>query len=230
MRLIYRCTLLYFILLLLFVFFARAADSTAARTISPAEWKQLTADKAFDYRNEVEKIKPPVASKPNALLLLLGRLLNFLSYGFGKIFLWLLIFGLLVLVVFMALRSNENFIFGRSKRQIKEAQGNLAEDDINNNWELLMQKAIRGNDFRQAVRYSYMRLLQLLQEKQLIRYRSDKTNFEYYNELEPTVFKQPFKQLSRKYEYAYYGNYALTTADFNEYIELFNGVRKQLAG
>ena len=47
-------------------------------------------------------------------------------------------------------------------------------------------------------------------------------------ELGDTVYKQPFKQLSRRYEYAWYGKYECTMAMYDEYIGLFNNVKHQL--
>ena len=68
----------------------------------------------------------------------------------------------------------------------------------------------------------------LLQKKELINYKNDKTNFDYYTELNASEFRQPFKTLSRQYEYAWYGNAVPSDAAYSEYLSLFNNVKKQL--
>ena len=109
-----------------------------------------------------------------------------------------------------------------------EAQEPGEEDLYGSNWEALLQKTMRNNDTRMSVRYYYMWLLQLLQESQLIQYRTDKTNHEYYMELKEDSCRQPFRQLSRQYEYAWYGNYPLSSDAFRDYINLFNNLRNQM--
>ena len=112
---------------------------------------------------------------------------------------------------------------------MNEAGSPQEEEDITTiNWERLLQQARDNNDTRLAIRYTYMWLLQLLQERQLILYRNDKTNYEYYTELNDTSYKQPFKQLSRQYEYAWYGRYAISAAGYDDFAALFNNLRNQL--
>ena len=113
---------------------------------------------------------------------------------------------------------------------MKEDAPQEEEDITNTNWEALLQKASANNDLRLAVRYSYMWLLQLLQEHELIKYRGDKTNYEYYSELAGTNYKQSFKQLSRQYEYTWYGNFLPSDTAYQQYLSLFGNLKTQLKG
>ena len=105
-----------------------------------------------------------------------------------------------------------------------EDEHDLATTD----WEALLHNAVHNNDYRLAIRYSYMWMLQLMQQQGLIQYRNDKTNYEYYTELAETAYKQPFKKLSRDYEYAWYGRFELSHASYSEYKDLFDDIRKQM--
>ncbi len=206
----------------------QAADS-ATRAITPSQWKQLATDKAFTYKSEIEQLKPTPKESSHFLEQLLLLLLRFFSSGIGRLILWAAILALLILILNYVLKTNQNFLFGRKSKRLKSA--GLPETDDNfatANWEQKLQQALLEKDLRLAVRYSYMWLLHMLNERQLIRYTADKTNFEYACELESTLFKQPFRQLSRKYEYTWYGNYPLSAAEYNEFIDLFTHVRKQL--
>lgn len=121
-------------------------------------------------------------------------------------------------------------MFHKNKKMMGDSDPavNDQEDIATTNWETLLQQALNNNELRLAVRYRYMWLLQLLQHQGLIQYRNDKTNYEYYTELNDTSYKQPFKQLSRQYEYVWYGHFALPAATYKEYGDLFNNLRKQL--
>jgi hypothetical protein len=69
----------------------------------------------------------------------------------------------------------------------------------------------------------------LLQERSLIVYRPDKTNIQYYRELTDSPFRQPFRDLSRQYEYAWYGNYLPSKAVLDYYMQQFNSIKKSLS-
>ena len=73
-----------------------------------------------------------------------------------------------------------------------------------------------------------MGVLHLLQDNNLIAYRDDKTNYDYYQELKATDYKQPFRNLSRVYEYTWYGNYSINDNTLQQYMGIFNGLKQQL--
>ncbi len=222
----FRSKIIYLSLLcLLFLLPVSAAPS---RSITPQQWQQLTSDKDFGYKNELEKQVTPPDTKPSKWMIALMKFFKFLGKASGQTILWVIFAIVIIYIVYKLVLSNEMSLFQRrGKKQLADSDTDL-EEIGNADWDKLLQKAVNNNDLQQAVRFSYMWLLQMLQDGQLIRYRDDKTNFEYYKELEKTVFKQPFKQISRQYEYVIYGNYHITAADYNAYIDLFNNVKKQL--
>ena len=204
-------------------------DALAAEPVTSAQWQKLTDDKALGYKNDRETVKSPAESRDGSLLRkVLQSIYNFLVAA--RLLIWVLIIAAILYFIYRAYLSNGSFMFGKNKKIMAEAiPAQAEEEDIaTTNWEGLLQQAINNKDLRLAVRYRYMWLLQILQRRELIQYRSDKTNYEYYTELSETNFKQPFKQLSRQYEYAWYGHFALSTAAYAEYSDLFNNLRKQL--
>lgn len=73
-----------------------------------------------------------------------------------------------------------------------------------------IRKAVEGRDFRLAVRWLYLKQLFLLHEKNKIAWQPYKTNLDYVNELSASVaIRQPFKDISRIYDYVWYGKYAI---------------------
>lgn len=199
------------------------------RAITPVRWQQLTRDGAFGYVNEVEKFKQPQNIDSGFLQKIFRALFGFFNGSIGTALLWLLLLGGIIFIVWKLFLDKDSFMFSRSRKRMDGEDVGQEDEDISaTNWEALLQQAKGNNDLRMAVRYSYMWLLQLLQQHELIQYRIDKTNYEYATELNDTVYKQPFKQLSRKYEYAWYGHFVISDAGYNEYADLFNNVKKQL--
>lgn len=208
----------------------QAAASDTTHTISASQWQNLKNEKPFDYKNDRELIKTPQPYKPNALQKFFMSLFKFLGSKEGTTLIWLFVICVVGFVLYKLFISTDSFLFGKNKKQMSDGLADMMEEEniATTNWEALLQQATRSNDLRLAVRYSYMWLLQLLQQRELIQYRTDKTNYEYYIELAETHYKQSFKQLSRQYEYTWYGKYGLPADTYNEYISLFMNVKKQL--
>ena len=205
------------------------AVAKSDRNISTAQWQQLTNDKAFGYANEIEQVKQPEQYKPGMFEKIIQALAGFFSSGAGTVLFWILVIAVIVYVLVKLVLNKDSFLFSKSKKKMSPGVPAQEEEDIAaTNWEALLQQATDNNDLRMAVRYSYMWLLQILQHRELIKYRIDKTNYEYASELNETEYKQPFKQLSRVYEYAWYGQFAPSETAYAAYADLFNNLKKQL--
>lgn len=225
MQLTRRITLFILFLLLLHA----PVYAKSERTISPEQWKQLASDKAFNYVNDIEKVKEQKPIQPGIFAKMFRALFNFLGSGGGTFLLWMLVGGVVIYILYKLVLNKESFMFSRGRKKQVDNDLHAEEEDITStNWEALQQQAMNNDDLRLAIRYGYMRLLQLLQHRELIQYRIDKTNYEYAAELNDTNYKQPFKQLSRQYEYAWYGGFAPSASAYREYQDLFNNVKKQL--
>ena len=203
----------------------------AAQPVTPAQWQQLTADKAFTYKNDTEAVPPPIEYKPGIFAKAVRSFLGFLAGKEGNILLWIIVISIITYIIYKVFLHKDSFLFGKNKKIIKVSSSAQEDDEMDiatTNWETLLHNALHNNDYRLAVRYSYMWMLQIMQQRGLIQYRLDKTNYEYYTELNETGYKQQFKQLSRQYEYAWYGRFAMSHAAYNEYKELFDNIRKEL--
>ncbi len=218
------------LLVLIFLFQPGRAVTCAAQSVSPEAWHRLTSDKAFNYRDDSEEMRKPAAMKSNFFQKAINSFFNFFDHGGGRLLLWIIVAGVVGYVFYKLVLDKDSFLFGRNRSRMTgdEAVADTRDDIGAADWALLLQQAVAKQETRLAVRYSYMWLLKMLQQRDLIKYRTDKTNFEYYTELSGTDLRQPFKQLSRQYEYAWYGDYALTEAAYRDYIALFDKVRNQL--
>ena len=216
----------YFILIVVCLL---AAPGYAAETNGAnAHWRQLTSDKAFGYKNQLEIVKEIKEHKPSAFEKWIVKVFEALGNSNFQAVIWSIFGVLAIFIIYKLLLANNSSLFARKKKKVTGEVTAIEQEIEEGDWEVLLQRAVAANDLKQAMRYSYRWLLQMLQDGQLIRYRDDKTNFDYYRELEQTAFKQPFKQLTRHYEYVIYGNYTPTAATYSQYIEVFNQVKKQL--
>jgi hypothetical protein len=123
---------------------------------------------------------------------------------------WLkyIIYGFTILILIFIVYNIVRLMLKPSDRKVSKA---LTENEIDpevlpvENLELLLKEAVSNNDFRSAVRYSYLITLRNLSDKKLIQRAKDKTNFDYINELSKYQFLNIFREITRAFEMTWYG-------------------------
>lgn len=94
--------------------------------------------------------------------------------------------------------------------KVLDEEGKLPTTD--KNFDTFIDKAKRENNYRLAVRYLYLQLLQRLTAVGAIEPAVDKTNTEYLNELVGKPYKETVAVLTRYYDYAWYGEFEMDAA------------------
>ena len=73
----------------------------------------------------------------------------------------------------------------------------------------LISMALASKNYRLAIRYQYLQLLQKMSLKGIIEFTPDKTNHEYVTELAGKSYKKDFAAITLQYEYAWYGEFEI---------------------
>jgi len=141
---------------------------------------------------------------------------------FGIIF-WIVAIGLFVYLVYRLFLSNSSF-FSRNRKNISSDIQVTTEDTSDP--DSMLRNAIKNGNYRLAVRYLYLQALRRLSEKKFIEINSNKTNFEYVNEVRKHKFANEFASLTLQYEYVWYGEYPLDERLFNQIEEGFSQFNK----
>lgn len=153
-------------------------------------------------------------SAPNiSLLLVIFKILGIL-----------ILTTIVVLVVISLVRGNLSGFFGKKSAKLL-SEDTAIEDLLETDFAMLIQKTENENNHRLAVRYYYLWLLQHLANRGLIKWNTDKTNTDYYYEINDTHIRTDFKYLSYIYDYIWYGEFDL---DNTAYLKAKNAFRKTL--
>ncbi len=179
-------------------------------------------DKDFGYLNELvsdnwwSRFKEWLSMRYNQIIhWLFGdyEAGSFLSF-FLQLLPYLLIMVIIAFAVWLFIRLNPgNYLLATPD----EPQVFLSDEEKiikSENIQELIDRAIKAEDYRLAVRYYYLQLLQLLNQKELIAYEFQKTDTEYLNELEQENFRQNFKKILRIYDFIWYGSFPISFDDF----------------
>ena len=121
---------------------------------------------------------------------------------------------LIFLLVKFFLRLNSNSLktgLGpNGSISISEEENIIKHEDISE----LISAAIDQNNYRLAIRYYYLLCLKAMTENDTIEWQPDKTNSDYINEIKISALKKSFKQITKIYDYVWYGEFNIDFPKF----------------
>lgn len=182
-------------------------------------FKENYKGKKFDYEEKEIKYTPPLFQLPAGLL---------------QVLMYVVLGTILLIIIYFILRNAGGFSFGKEKRKINyqdsgESEAENLEEIQNNDFERLIQKAKSESDYRKAVRYYHLWVLQKLSERNLIRWDKDKTDFDYLQELKNHPIRPDFSSTTYVYDYTWYGHFRLDDREFELAEKLFRRTLKKIS-
>lgn len=154
---------------------------------------------------------------------LFGTILSALPYVIAGIVLFLLFK--------FFLKINTNSILTTSKN--KPIVSITEEEELIKNKDILklIKQAIQQKNFRLAVRYYYLNILKELENKELIVWEQQKTNEDYSKEISQPTIQKSFINLTRLYDFVWYGNFTINEVEFpsveSDFIKATNLINKK---
>ena len=134
------------------------------------------------------------------------QIIKFIIYGL------LIVFALYILVKLLV-GDNASSFFSRKSKMV--APLNIQEEHIENvDLDSYIKNALKEENYRLAIRYMYLKSLKLLSLNNIIDWHFEKTNSDYYREIQSESLKENFKKTSYLYDNIWYGEYALDKAAF----------------
>ena len=128
---------------------------------------------------------------------------------------WILaLFGIVVVAVWL---YRSEFFGAPMQRTTRLGDGLMeetarSEEDI----ESRILSALAQKNYSIAIRWVYIKAIKLLSQKQVIKIRQDKTNYDYFLEIKSDKIKEPFRSLTRIYEYSNYGKFDTEVSHYQE--------------
>ena len=206
------------------------------RQISGDDLQVYKEDPGFDY----EIVKADLTWWDNFTTWLGNLLTQFFEWLFGvekasgylSVFFrslpYILIGILLFLLIKFFLKVNSRaLIYTRENEgvvSLSEEEHIIRHEDINE----LIQNAINNGNYRLAIRFYYLLILKKMSEKELIGWEMQKTNDDYVNELEKEEIRNPFRHITRMYDYTWYGDFPIDEAKYLKAEKEFSALRKTL--
>jgi len=198
-------------------------------------------DKDFIYDEDIVKAEPSFLERVfNWFLRQLSRFLEWIfgvkyAKGILATILSALPYVIAGIVLFLLLKFflkvNSNSIIDTSKN--KSIVSITEEEELIKNKDILklIQQAISNKNYRLAVRYYYLNILKQLEHQQFIIWEQQKTNEDYSKEIVQQNIKKSFVNLTRLYDFVWYGNFNINEAEFmrveSDFLQASNLIQKK---
>ena len=200
-----------------------------ARDFDSAKLYSFKKDPIFQYEKVVESPKSLWDRFWDWFWSLIDRIFN--TKSGGAVFQWTVISIAVIILVYFIIKisgmSNAG-LFGKNNKGEKLAYSEMSEDIHSIDFDNEIQKAIDEKNFRLAVRLLYLQSLKKLTDNGNINWQPNKTNLTYWQELGGSKYQQSFFDITRQFEYNWYGNRAATPEEFKLLRQTFNDFNSQL--
>lgn len=119
-------------------------------------------------------------------------------------------------------------LLGRNKVDIAEID--IYTENVHEmNFEQLIANALSNKDYRLVVRFLYLKSLKLLTDKQIIEWKTNKTNYSYQYEINNSDLRKKFLEATLIFDYVWYGELELEEGYFSELSSRLNDFNKMIA-
>lgn len=143
---------------------------------------------------------------------------------------YLILLGVLGLLVFVFTKLDPASVFlSRSrleKNEFSQEENIIRYQDIPS----LVKDAVGRQEYRLAIRYHFLYILQQLSRKNVIMYDKTKTDADYAEEIKEDGLKAAFKELSEIYDFIWYGYFETGEKSYKKFAEQFREMQKMIEG
>ncbi|MCP9292211.1 DUF4129 domain-containing protein [Gracilimonas sediminicola] len=198
------------------------------RTVEPSTLDSLTNEEVFAYNEEAENPETLWSRIQRWFIQLLQWIFSSPWASVTVRVIFFAIFGaVLFALINHMLGGNLTSSFSKKKSGQSLAM-NIGESELSKtNYEEMLQAALAGSRYRDAVRILYLKALQQLNENELINWKPDKTNHDYMRELGSHPAGNYFNKLTTYYEYVEYGDFNIEQAGYETVESVYQQFKNQ---
>ncbi len=218
---------LFFILLFTNVALAQSRDKVPEQVLPKSILTELQDEKPYsDYLEISDSGNNSLSRLRKMIAWFFSKLFeNKVSYTFSNVIPYIIVVVMVVLIVLKLTGLSVSHLIKPSSVKLNE-QGYYNEDELiqKADFNKLIGEAVEKGDYRIAIRYSYLMLLQQLDIKGYIQWEKQKSNFDYLLAVQNNTFSKEFTLVTQVYENAWYGE--MPWSD-NEYKTHFDEMLEQ---
>ncbi len=188
-------------------------DTPTCRMVPDSVPSRLKNEKAFAYANDATLwTKKEKKESDDSSTGLFEGIERFLQSRTVRVVFYLVVALAVIWIIYRLVVVNNLFVFSSRKKisvndeeELPETEGKIRER---------IEAAVHNGDYRLATRLLYIETLQWLDQLQMIRYQADATNQQYVQQMDRTDKGREFRQLTRVFDYVWYGKFPVSSDKF----------------
>jgi len=193
---------------------------------SEIDFKQFFADRSLHYGREPLQVTGFWNRWFLRMLRVLGKILNQKA---TPVILYLVVFSACAFILIRFLRGEAESVWQSNKENsllFNEEGSQITRTDL----DVLLQEEISCGNYNKAVRILFLQTIQQLANHGLISLHPEKTNSDFLREIGDSRIRDKFRELTRVYEFLWYGNQAIDQSWFNRIASQFHLFNDQING
>ncbi|WP_234736462.1 DUF4129 domain-containing protein [Tellurirhabdus bombi] len=217
-----------FFALLFWLSWGGFAQQPAQNDRSRIELRRLNQDKLEDYRTSRDyqydrEAPPPQNPLAKFWAWVVGKIQSFLrSSAYENVWQYVFLAVFAGFVIWLLVKADvTGIVFGKAAKKSALGYQTITDNIHEINFSERIEEAIGQKAYRLAIRLLYLQTLKDLSDRELITWKPDKTNHSYVLELAQTPYQSRFAELTRQFEYAWYGDFPVTEERFGSIRETF---------
>ena len=213
---------LYLLLLILILSFSSKASNDSCLKISETHWNTFSKEKNYietytdDDETKEKKKETSIGKRPS------------IDFGGFKYVFYIIIAGAIIFLVVKILQninSSPNIDVDKGRvYTLSEVEDKMLDIDLDK----ILNDALLAADFRLALRINFLIIIKMLSLSGKIIWTKEKTNWEYFNELNDPTIALKFKEIVEPFETIWYGEHELSESQFNRLQHAYNVFKNKL--
>jgi hypothetical protein len=190
----------------------------AVRSVPDSVVQKMQEDKDYAYANDMSYWKKAPPRRRNSFDKLLTALTQSMMV---KVILYAMLIAGILYAIYQVMVVNNFFIFSGGRR--KKKGGEESDNELSSeNLDVKINEAVAGKNYRHAIRFMYLKTLKLLSDNNIITLHAKSTNQDYVRQMYKHDNLAQFRNLTRIYEYVWYGEFNPSEAQFDIISTNFN--------
>jgi len=193
---------------------------------SEIEFEQFYADRSLHYGREPVQVTGFWSRWFVRIMKVLGTILNQKA---TPVILYLVVFSSCAYILIRFLRGEAETVWQSNKENsllFTEEGSQITGTDL----AALLHEEISAGNYNKAVRILFLQSIQQLANKGLILLHQEKTNSDFLHEINDSGIRNQFRELTRIYEFLWYGNQAVDQSYFDRIALQFHLFNNQING
>lgn len=196
------------------------------------QWQRATQGLEYkpkeEKKKEEEEVDPIQIDEENDSKSFGQWLAEFLTGALGKFIVIILVFVLLLLIILRVMNGKVRNRDSTVKEALGFALRNIEDDLENAELNSVIDEAEKAEDYKTAVRLHYLGVIKELHTQQIIRWKKDKTNRDYLNEVREKAWYADFRDLTLAYEIVWYGDTTIGVPEYTTLKKVFDRFNQQI--